>query len=77
MILSLNAQLNNRCLWHVIYCYVLVVIINQYTTMFGITIVFFLAYLQLCDFGFARAMSANTVVLRSIKGIYFSSSHSS
>jgi hypothetical protein len=33
----------------------------------------FLAYLQLCDFGFARAMSANTVVLRSIKGIYFSS----
>jgi hypothetical protein len=33
--------------------------------------------LQLCDFGFARAMSANTVVLRSIKGIYFPSSHTS
>ena len=26
---------------------------------------------QLCDFGFARVMSANTVVLRSIKGILF------
>lgn len=26
---------------------------------------------QLCDFGFARAMSTNTVVLRSIKGKFF------
>jgi hypothetical protein len=30
----------------------------------------FLLYSQLCDFGFARAMSANTVVLRSIKGTF-------
>jgi fused-like protein len=29
---------------------------------------FFFGLLQLCDFGFARAMSTNTVVLRSIKG---------
>jgi len=42
--------------------------------MVEIPFTLFLAYLQLCDFGFARAMSANTVVLRSIKGIYFSSS---
>jgi hypothetical protein len=43
--------------------------------MVEIPFMLFLPYLQLSDFGFARAMSAKTVVSRSIEGIYISSSH--
>jgi hypothetical protein len=49
----------------------------HYATMVEIPFMLFLPYLQLSDFGFARAMSAKTVVSRSIKGIYVSSSHDS
>jgi len=67
LILAFNVHLST------VICLQVVILIHC-ATMVEIPFTLFLAYLQLCDFGFARAMSANTVVLRSIKGIYFSSS---
>lgn len=58
----LTIQLHNAIPFFLLFNYLVIFILTSPT-------LFCFIYLpQLCDFGFARAMSTNTVVLRSIKG---------